>query len=111
MNVPELIRRKREGGALDPGEIRGLLAGYLDGSVEEYQVSAFLMAVFFRGMEPAEAAALARVMLESGDRYDLSDIKGPKAQQPVTRRVDARSARHERCRNASSRTHGGTERL
>jgi len=84
MNVPELIRRKREGGALAPGEIRDLLAGYLSGAVEEYQVSAFLMAVFFRGMEPSEAASLARVMLESGDRYDLSDIPGPKADKHST---------------------------
>ena len=84
MNTPELIRRKREGQELLPEEIRKLIEGYVEGRVNEYQISAFLMAVFFRGMGPQEAAALTRVMLESGDRFDLSDLDGPKVDKHST---------------------------
>lgn len=84
MNTPELIRRKREGQELSTEEIKGLIDGYVAGSVPDYQVSAFLMAVFFRGMSPQEAAALARSMTESGDQFNLSDIDGPKVDKHST---------------------------
>ncbi len=84
MNIPELIRKKREGGALDPAELEHVIQGYLDGQVEEYQISAFLMAVFFRGMPPEEAAALTRVMMRSGRQYDLSVVPGVKADKHST---------------------------
>ncbi len=84
MNVPEFIRRKREGEALTPDEIKEFIDGYVAGNVPEYQVSAFLMAVFFKGMTPEEAAAFTRSMLESGDRFDLSDIEGPKVDKHST---------------------------
>ncbi|MEQ8820943.1 MAG: thymidine phosphorylase [Sumerlaeia bacterium] len=84
MNVPELIRIKREGGSLTPQQIEDLIGGYVRNEVEEYQISAFLMAVFFRGMAPEEAAALTRVMRNSGTVYDLSDIEGPKVDKHST---------------------------
>ncbi len=84
MYIPELIRRKREGGSLTREEISAFLEGYLRGDVEEYQVAAFLMAVFFRGMAPEEAAALALVMKESGEVFDLSGIDGPKVDKHST---------------------------
>lgn len=84
MNVPELIRRKREGEAIPSEEIFEFIGAYVRGTIPDYQVSAFLMAVFFRGMEPGEAAALTRAMLESGDRYDLSAIPGPKVDKHST---------------------------
>ena len=59
MNVPEIIERKREGDANSPEEIAALLSGLLDESVPRYQVSAWLMAVLFRGMTPGETAASA----------------------------------------------------
>lgn len=76
MNTPELIRRKREGQNLTAQETEYLIKGYLSGEVEEYQISALLMAIFFKGMTSEEAAALTRVMVASGDEYDLSSLSG-----------------------------------
>jgi len=84
MNTPELIRRKREGGELAPEEIRFLIEGYLAGRVEEYQISALLMAIFFKGMTPDEAATLTRVMMKSGRTYDLSSVAAPKSDKHST---------------------------
>jgi pyrimidine-nucleoside phosphorylase/thymidine phosphorylase len=84
MNVPEIIEGKREGRANTPEEIRALLTGMLDGSVPRYQVSAWLMAVLFRGMEPGETAALTRLMMESGDVLDLADLPGVKVDKHST---------------------------
>lgn len=69
MHIPTLISRKRDGGELDPREIQALIAGYTAGEVPDYQMAAFAMAVFFRGMTPAETAALTRAMMDSGDRF------------------------------------------
>ncbi len=79
-----IIQRKRDGEVLTDGEIRSLISGLLDGSVADYQLSAFLMAVFFKGMSPEETVSLTRAMLESGDRYDFSDIPGPKVDKHST---------------------------
>jgi pyrimidine-nucleoside phosphorylase len=69
MHIPTLISRKRDGGELSAREIQQLIAGYTAGGVPDYQMSAFAMAVFFKGMTPAETAALTRAMLESGDCF------------------------------------------
>lgn len=69
LHVPTLISRKRDGGHLDPDEIRRLVAGHTDGSIPDYQMAAFAMAVFFRGMDAVETAALTRAMMESGDVF------------------------------------------
>ncbi|BCX46391.1 thymidine phosphorylase [Haloferula helveola] len=68
-HIPTLISRKRDGEHLKPEEIRGLIDGYVTGDVPDYQMSAFAMAVFFKGMNAAETAALTTSMLESGDRF------------------------------------------
>jgi pyrimidine-nucleoside phosphorylase len=68
MVVPRLIERKRAGEALTSGEWRALVAGYTAGEVPDYQVSALLMAVMFRGLDPSELGALTQAMLDSGDR-------------------------------------------
>lgn len=70
LHVPLLIARKREGEALAPGEIRQLIKGYTSGEIPDYQMSAFAMAVYFRGMNAVETAALTRAMLESGDVFE-----------------------------------------
>jgi pyrimidine-nucleoside phosphorylase len=70
MHIPTLISRKRDGAELSPDDIRALIDGYTSGSVPDYQMSAFAMAVFFSGMTPVETAALTRAMMESGDRFD-----------------------------------------
>ncbi len=69
LHVPTLIARKREGETLDPAEIRKLVEGYTSGEIPDYQMSAFAMAVYFRGMDAVETAALTRAMLESGDVF------------------------------------------
>jgi pyrimidine-nucleoside phosphorylase len=69
MHIPTLISRKREGEELTAREIQKLIAGYTTGEVPDYQMSAFAMAVFFKGMTPAETAALTRAMMESGDCF------------------------------------------
>lgn len=72
MRMVDLIEKKRNGGALSDEEIRWLISGFTDGSVPDYQMSAFAMAVFFRGMTDHETAALTDAMMRSGDRVDLS---------------------------------------
>ncbi|HEY1369912.1 MAG TPA: thymidine phosphorylase [Gaiellaceae bacterium] len=67
----ELIERKRDGGELTAEEIRELVLGYTRGGVPEYQVAAFLMAVYFRGLSSAETFALTDAMIASGETIDL----------------------------------------
>jgi pyrimidine-nucleoside phosphorylase len=69
MHIPTLISRKREGEELSATEIAKLIKGYTAGEVPDYQMSAFAMAVFFKGMTPAETAALTRAMMASGDCF------------------------------------------
>ena len=69
MHVPTIIERKRDGYALDEGEIRFLVSSFTDGVTPDYQMSAFAMAVFFQGMDAGETAALTRAMLESGASF------------------------------------------
>ncbi|TME64551.1 MAG: pyrimidine-nucleoside phosphorylase [Chloroflexi bacterium] len=70
--VVELIERKRDGGRLTPDEIDALVQGYTAGDVPDYQMSAFCMAVVWRGMDAKETAALTAAMVRSGERLDLS---------------------------------------
>lgn len=69
MHVPTLIARKREGEELSEAEITSLVEGYVGGGVADCQMSAFAMAVFFKGMSAAETAALTRAMMMSGDVF------------------------------------------
>src|SRR5664279_4052787 len=73
----EIIRKKRDGAALDPAEIAFMVSGLSDGSVTEGQVAAFAMAVFFKGMTRDEAVALTEAMRDSGTVLDWSDLPGP----------------------------------
>src|SRR5215217_9004435 len=74
MRAVELIERKRDGGELQPDEIAELVAGYVQGEVPDYQMAAFCMAVFFRGMSGAETHALTDAMVASGETIDLSPL-------------------------------------
>jgi thymidine phosphorylase len=74
MRTVDLIQRKRDGDELTPEEIAYLVNGYTQGQIPDYQVSAFLMAVFFSGMTDTEADTLTRCMLASGTTIDLSSI-------------------------------------
>ncbi len=74
----EVIERKRDGGELDPDELAGFLDGFLTGAVADYQVAAFLMAVFHHGLSPAELETLTRTIIGSGRSLDFRD-GGPPA--------------------------------
>jgi len=84
MNPVELILKKRNKGTLTPEELNWLITGYRDGLVREYQMSAFLMAVYFNGMTREETLTLTRCMMESGVILDLSDIPGFKVDKHST---------------------------
>lgn len=76
MRAIDIIRTKRDGQALTRGAIDAFVQGVTDGSWPDYQVTAFLMAVFLRGMTLDEAAALTEAMVASGVRLDWSDLLG-----------------------------------
>lgn len=71
MRILDVVLKKRGGGELTEEEISHVVQGYVDGSIPDYQVSAFLMAVFFQGMSPRETGILTRCMIASGVTMDL----------------------------------------
>lgn len=77
MRAVEIIMKKRAGAELSREEIEFFIGGYVAGTIPDYQVSAWAMAVFFRGMTSAETGYLTDVMLRSGSTIDLSGISGP----------------------------------
>lgn len=77
MRAVDVIMKKRSGGELSRAEIEFLVGGYVAGAIPDYQVSSWLMAVFFRGMTSAETGVLTEIMLRSGAVIDLSGIPGP----------------------------------
>lgn len=84
MRMYDLIMKKKHGEALSEAEIRFFVNGYTKGEIPDYQVSAFLMAVCFNGMDEAETLALTMAMAESGEMLDLSAIRGLKADKHST---------------------------
>ncbi|HVT92928.1 MAG TPA: thymidine phosphorylase [Bryobacteraceae bacterium] len=84
MRTVDLIHRKRDGEELTPEEITLFIEGYTRNEIPDYQVSAFLMAVFFSGMSDREVSALTESMLASGETIDLSDIPGLKVDKHST---------------------------
>ena len=69
-----LIERKRDGGRIEPGEWRALTSAYAAGHVPDYQMAAFLMAVYIRGLDRAETSALTDAMLATGARLELDQL-------------------------------------
>jgi pyrimidine-nucleoside phosphorylase len=67
----ELIQRKRDGGELDHEELSELVLGFTRGEIPDYQLAAFCMAVYFRGLSPRETYALTDAMVRSGETIDL----------------------------------------
>ena len=84
MRPYELIKAKRDGQKLQGPDIAAFIDGYTQGSVPDYQMSAMLMAVFFRGLDDAELGAWAKAMLFSGEVLDLSDTPGVKVDKHST---------------------------
>lgn len=84
MNMNDIIYKKREGGKLSKEEIDWFITGYVAGDIPDYQVSALLMAIFFRGLDREETFQLTNAMRYSGDTIDLSPIKGVKVDKHST---------------------------
>src|ERR1700738_2173822 len=84
MRTVDLIQRKRAAEELSPEEIAFLVNGYTSGEIPDYQMSAFLMAVFFSGMSDRAVSRLTECMLRSGDTVDLSHIPGVKVDKHST---------------------------
>jgi len=80
----DVIQRKRDGAELSKDEIEFFIRGYAKGEVPDYQASAFTMAVFFKGMTPAETVALTESMMRTGEVLDLRDLPGPKVDKHST---------------------------
>ncbi|HYE83834.1 MAG TPA: pyrimidine-nucleoside phosphorylase [Clostridia bacterium] len=84
MRMIDLINKKKYGGTLTKEEIDFIVQGYTKGQIPDYQISAFLMAVYFKGMDKDETANLTLSMVHSGDTIDLSDIEGIKVDKHST---------------------------
>jgi pyrimidine-nucleoside phosphorylase/thymidine phosphorylase len=84
MRTVDLIQRKRDGEELAPEEIVHLIEGYTSGQIPDYQMAAFLMAVYFSGMTDREVSALTDCMIRSGSTIDLSDLPGVKVDKHST---------------------------
>ena len=84
MRAVDLIQRKQDGGELSQEEIDFFIGGYARGEIPDYQASALTMAIFFKGMSPAEISALTESMMRTGEVLDLSDLPAPKADKHST---------------------------
>ncbi|MGZ3774594.1 MAG: thymidine phosphorylase [Pseudobdellovibrionaceae bacterium] len=80
----EIIKTKRNGGILKPEEINEFILGYSRGSIPDYQMSALLMAIYFKGMNSEETLSLTKAMLHSGEVVDLSSVAGLKIDKHST---------------------------
>ena len=78
INAVELIQRKRDGGELSAEELSELVLGHASGEIPDYQLAAFCMAVYFRGLSSAETYALTDAMIRSGETLDLHGALGRK---------------------------------
>lgn len=84
MRMVDIIQKKRDGFPLEEKEIRFLIEGYTRGTIPDYQLSAWAMAVYFQGMDARETALLTDAMASSGERVDLSPIHGIKVDKHST---------------------------
>ena len=84
MHTVDLILKKREGLALSREEIKYIIENYTAGKIPDYQISALLMAIYFKEMNDEEAKDLANAMANSGDMIDLSSIPGVKVDKHST---------------------------
>lgn len=84
MRMYDLIMKKRSGDMLTDAEIEYMIDGYVSGEIPDYQVSAMLMAIYFKGMSDREISTLTKAMAKSGDIIDLSSISGLKVDKHST---------------------------
>ena len=83
MRAVDLIQKKRDGQELTAAEIKWLVEGYVAGTVPDYQMSAFAMAVYFKGMTTREISDLTMNMVKTGQEFDLSAIEGIKVDKDL----------------------------
>ena len=76
MRMYDVIKKKRDGGVLSAEEIRAFVEGYTNGSIPDYQAAALCMAIYFRGMNDEETTELTLAVRDSGEKLDVSGIKG-----------------------------------
>ncbi len=84
MNPIDIIIKKRDGETLSAEELQFLISGYVRDEIPDYQIAAFLMSVYFQGMQPTEIATLTQIMRDSGTVLDLADIPGFKIDKHST---------------------------
>lgn len=84
MRMYDLIMKKRNGESLTEAEIDSMIGGYVDGQIPDYQMAAFLMAVYFKGMTEEETLAMTQAVAYSGEMVDLSGIQGIKVDKHST---------------------------
>ena len=84
MNFLDIIQKKKESKALSEEEIKYFIENYVKGEIPDYQVSAFLMAIYFNKLNLDETYYLTRAMIDSGDRVDLSEVQGSKVDKHST---------------------------
>ena len=84
MRVIDLITKTRDGKRLSAGEIEYLIQGYVHGKIPDYQMAAWTMAVYLKGLSEEETIALTKTMLHSGDTMDLTWIQGVKLDKHST---------------------------
>ncbi len=84
MRMYDIIDKKKRGGGLTKEEIEFFVKGYVDGTIPDYQASALMMAIWYKGMDKRETADLTLAMAHSGDMIDLSEIPGVKVDKHST---------------------------
>lgn len=84
MNFLDIIQKKKESKALSEEEIKYFIENYVKGEIPDYQVSAFLMAIYFNKLNLDETYYLTKAMIDSGDRVDLSEVPGSKVDKHST---------------------------
>lgn len=84
MRMVDLVQKKKQGGILTKEEINFIVQGYTNGEIPDYQISAFLMAVCFKGMSKEETVDLTLAFVNSGDKVDLASIHGVKVDKHST---------------------------
>lgn len=84
MRMVDIIKKKRDGNQLTNEEIKFIVDGYINGDIPDYQMSAFLMAIYYKSMEVDEIRYLTQLMADSGSKIDLSNIKGFKVDKHST---------------------------
>ena len=102
MRMYDLILKKKQGKELNTEEINWMIKEFTEGRIPDYQMSAMLMAIYFRGMDRRETLDLTMAMMHSGETLDLSGVSGVKADKHSTGSIFS-SASGERMLSGSCR--------